>query len=226
MYCLRSNAMPLPAATDSVILHNLGLADYAETLQAMRDFTERRAHDTTDEIWLLQHPPVYTLGLNAKHGRFDNPTGIPVIHTDRGGDITYHGPGQRVVYILMDLRRRAWGVKTLVTALEQTAIDVLDHYGLKAARQPGAPGVYVNGRKIAQLGLRVRRGASYHGLSLNLAMDLSPFSHIHPCGYQGLETIDLAGLLPDAKIAQNSAQVDALLVDHLLRNLGYHAQTD
>ncbi|OGI57166.1 MAG: lipoyl(octanoyl) transferase, partial [Candidatus Muproteobacteria bacterium RBG_19FT_COMBO_61_10] len=101
-----------------------------------------------------------------------------------------------------------------------------DHYGLKAARRPGAPGVYVDGRKIAQLGLRVRRGASYHGLSLNLAMDLSPFERIHPCGYQGLETIDLAGLLPEAKIAQNSAQVDALLVDHLLRNLGYHAQTD
>jgi lipoyl(octanoyl) transferase len=218
--------MPAPATTGNVILRDLGLADYAGTLQAMRDFTDRRGHDTTDEIWLLQHPPVYTLGLNAKHGGFDNPAGIPVIHTDRGGDITYHGPGQRVAYILMDLRRRAWGVKTLVTALEQAVMDVLDHYGLKAARRPGAPGVYVDGRKIAQLGLRVRRGASYHGLSLNLAMDLSPFERIHPCGYQGLETIDLAGLLPEAKIAQNSAQVDALLVDHLLRNLGYHAQTD
>ncbi len=226
MYCLRSDAMPLPATTDGVILHDLGLADYAETVQAMRDFTDRRDHNTFDEIWLLQHPPVYTLGLNAKHGDFDNPAGIPVIRTDRGGDITYHGPGQRVAYILMDLRRRAWGVKTLVTALEQTVIDVLDHYGLKATRQPGAPGVYVDGRKIAQLGLRVRRGASYHGLSLNVAMDLSPFERIHPCGYQGLETIDLAGLLPDAKIAQNSAQVDTILVDHLLLNLGYHAQTD
>jgi lipoyl(octanoyl) transferase len=218
--------MPAPATTGNVILRDLGLADYAGTLQAMRDFTDRRGHDTADEIWLLQHPPVYTLGLNAKHGGFDNPAGIPVIHTDRGGDITYHGPGQRVAYILMDLRRRAWGVKTLVTALEQAVMDVLDHYGLKAARRPGAPGVYVDGRKIAQLGLRVRRGASYHGLSLNLAMDLSPFERINPCGYQGLETIDLAGLLPEAKIAQNSAQVDALLVDHLLRNLGYHAQTD
>ena len=218
--------MPVTAITNSVILHDLGLADYAETAQAMRDFTDRRDHNTPDEIWLLQHPPVYTLGLNAKHGRFDNPAGIPVIHTDRGGDITYHGPGQRVVYILMDLRRRAWGVKTLVSALEQTVIDVLDHYGLKATRQPGAPGVYVDGRKIAQLGLRVRRGASYHGLSLNIAMDLRAFDRIHPCGYQGLETIDLAGLLPEVKIAQNSAQVDAVLVNHLLNNLGYHAQTD
>jgi lipoyl(octanoyl) transferase len=218
--------MPVTAISERVILHDLGLADYAQTLQAMRDFTDRRDHDTPDEIWLLQHPPVYTLGLNAKHGDFDNPTGIPIIHTDRGGDITYHGPGQRVAYILMDLRRRAWGVKTLVTALEQTVMDVLDHYGLKAARQPGAPGVYVDGRKIAQLGLRVRRGASYHGLSLNLAMDLSPFGRIHPCGYQGLETIDLAGLLPKAEIAQNSAEVDAVLVNQLLLNLGYHAQTD
>ena len=216
--------MPVTAISDSVILHDLGMADYTETLQAMRDFTDRRDHDTCDEIWLLQHPPVYTLGLNAKHGHFDNPAGIPVIHTDRGGDITYHGPGQRVAYVLMDLRRRAWGVKTLVTALEQTVIDVLDHYGLKAIRQPGAPGVYVDGRKIAQLGLRVRRGASYHGLSLNLAMDLSPFERIHPCGYQGLETIDLAGLLPDAKIAQNMRQVDTTLVSLLLSNLGYNAQ--
>ena len=149
-----------------------------------------------------------------------------MIHTDRGGDITYHGPGQRVAYILMDLRRRAWGIKTLVTALEQSVIDVLQHYHLTASRQAGAPGVYVAGRKIAQLGLRVRRGASYHGLSLNLAMDLGPFERIHPCGYQGLETIDLAGLLPEAKIAQNSAQVDAILVNRLLYNLGYHAQTD
>jgi lipoyl(octanoyl) transferase len=226
MCCLRSNAVPSPSLTDRVLLRDLGLADYAATVQAMRDFTDRRDRDTPDEIWLLQHPPVYTLGMNAKQVAFDNPSGIPVVHTDRGGDITYHGPGQRVAYVLMDLRRRAWGVKTLVTALEQTVIDILDHYGLAAARRPGAPGVYVDGRKIAQLGLRVRRGASYHGLSFNLAMDLSPFGRIHPCGYQGLETIDLAGLLPEAKIAQNSAEVDALLVKHLLRNLGYHAQTD
>jgi lipoyl(octanoyl) transferase len=211
---------------DSVIIRDLGLADYAQTLQAMRDFTERRTPDTVDELWLLQHPPVYTLGFNAKHGAFDNPAGIPVIRTDRGGDITYHGPGQRVAYVLMDLRRRAWGVKTLVAALEQAVIDVLEHYDLRAERRPGAPGVYVDGRKIAQLGLRVRRGASYHGLSLNVAMDLGPFDRIHPCGYPGLKTIDLAGLLPEAKIAQNMAQVDRVLKTRLRQNLGYNAQTE
>ena len=211
--------------SDSVTIQHLGQVDYAPTLQAMQDFTERRGADTTDEIWLLQHPPVYTLGLNARHGAFDNPTAIPIMRSDRGGDITYHGPGQRVAYILMDLRRRAWGVKTLVTALEQTIVDVLEHHGLQAQRRAGAPGVYVDGRKIAQLGLRVRRGASYHGLSFNVAMDLRPFEHIHPCGYAGLKVVDLASLLPEAKIAQNTAQMDAVLVDRLRHNLGYTTPT-
>lgn len=206
---------------NKVIIQHLGQVDYGSTLQAMLDFTDRRDADTLDEIWLLQHPPVYTLGYNAKHGAFDNPTGVPVIRTDRGGDITYHGPGQRVAYILMDLRRRAWGVKTLVTALEQAIVEVLDYHGLVAQRRTGAPGVYVEGRKIAQLGLRIRRGASYHGVSLNVAMDLSPFERIHPCGYAGLETIDLASLLPQLKIAQNVAQMDTILMDRLCHNLGY-----
>ncbi len=218
--------MPGHAPTpDTVIIQNLGQVDYAPTLQAMQDFTDRRGADTLDEIWLLQHPPVYTLGFNAKHGAFDNPTGIPIIRTDRGGDITYHGPGQRVAYVLMDLRRRAWGVKTLVDALEQTIVDVLEHHGLQAQRRAGAPGVYVNGHKIAQLGLRVRRGASYHGLSLNVAMDLGPFEHIDPCGYAGLKTVDLASLLPKANIAQNTTQMDAILVDRLRHNLGYTTAT-
>ena len=156
---------------------------------------------------------------------FDNPAGIPIIRTDRGGDITYHGPGQRVAYVLMDLRRRAWGVKTLVDALEQTIVDVLEHHGLQAQRRAGAPGVYVNGHKIAQLGLRVRRGASYHGLSLNVAMDLGPFERIDPCGYAGLKTVDLASLLPKANIAQNTTQMDAILVDRLRHNLGYTTPT-
>lgn len=214
--------VPIP---DTVIIQNLGQVDYAPTLQAMQDFTDSRGANTLDEIWLLQHPPVYTLGYNAKHGAFDNPTGIPIIRTDRGGDITYHGPGQRVAYVLMDLRRRAWGVKTLVTALEQTIVEVLEHHGLQAQRRAGAPGVYVDGRKIAQLGLRVRRGASYHGLSLNMAMDLGPFERIHPCGYPGLKTVDLASLLPAAKIAQNIAEIDAILVDRLRHNLGYTTPT-
>jgi lipoyl(octanoyl) transferase len=205
-----------------VVIKRLGQVEYEATWQAMRDFTDRRAPDTPDEIWLLQHPPVYTLGQNAKHGEFDNPQHIPLVRTDRGGDITYHGPGQLVAYILMDLRRRAWGVKVLVAALEQSVIDLLQHYGIRAERRSGAPGIYVAGRKIAQLGLRVRRGASYHGLSLNVAMDMAPFRRIHPCGYQGLETIDLAGLLPETKIAQNIPEVDDLLTRSLLRNLGYN----
>ena len=214
-----------PYPSDNVTIQNLGQVDYAPTLQAMQNFTDRRSADTTDEIWLLQHPSVYTLGFNAKHGAFDNPMAIPVIRTDRGGDITYHGPGQRVAYVLMDLRRRAWGVKTLVTALEQTIVDVLEYHGLQAQRRAGAPGVYVDGRKIAQLGLRVRRGASYHGLSLNVAMDLSPFDRIHPCGYPGLKTVDLASLLPEANIAQNTVEMDAVLVDRLRHNLGYTTPT-
>jgi lipoyl(octanoyl) transferase len=210
------------AALPQVIVRDLGLADYLATWQAMRTFAEERGPHTPDEIWLLQHPPVYTLGLNAKHGQFDNPAGIPVIATDRGGDITYHGPGQRVAYIMMDMARRRWGVKVLVAALEQTVLDVLAHYGLSGERRVGAPGVYVDGRKIAQLGLRVRRGTSYHGLSFNIAMDLSPFERIHPCGYRDLKTVDLAGLLPGRDITRDTAQVDGLLIDGLRRNLGYN----
>ena len=206
-----------------VIIRRLGQVEYEATWQAMREFTDRRTADTPDEIWLLQHPPVYTLGFNAKHGEFDNPQGIPLVRTDRGGDITYHGPGQLVAYILMDLRRRNWGIKGLVAALEQSVIDLLWHYGIEGMRRSGAPGIYVADRKIAQLGLRVRRGASYHGLSLNVAMDMAPFRRIHPCGYQGLETIDLAGLLPEGEITQNMADVDNQLTRNLLRNLGYNA---
>lgn len=148
----------------ALIVRDLGLVDYLPTWRAMQDFTARRGPETTDELWLLQHPPVYTLGLNAQQTATDTPSGIPVVKSDRGGDITYHGPGQLVAYVLMDLQRRGWGVKPLVHALEQCALDFLKECGIEGARRPGAPGVYVDGKKIAQLGLRIRRGASYHGL--------------------------------------------------------------
>ncbi len=184
----------------------------------MRAFTEQRSEFTPDELWLVEHPPVYTLGTNDRHEAFDNP-GIPVVQSDRGGQITYHGPGQIIAYVLMDLRRRGWGVKQLVTALEQSVIDLLATYAIAGVRRTGAPGIYVDGRKIAQLGLRVRRGASYHGLSFNAAMDLEPFLCIKACGYAGLETIDLVTLIGERA---RHADVQATLLARLLVNLGYN----
>jgi lipoyl(octanoyl) transferase len=203
------------------MVRDLGRMDYTHVWQDMRDFTDRRDASTQDEIWLVEHPPVYTLGTNDRHEAFEN-SGIPVVKSDRGGQITYHGPGQLIAYVLMDLRRRGWGVKQLVMALEQSVIDLLAARGLSAVRRAGAPGVYVDGRKIAQLGLRVRHGASYHGLSLNVDMDHEPFRHIKPCGYSGLETTDIAVLtgrecarLPDVK---------SELLDQILHNLGYNSR--
>jgi lipoyl(octanoyl) transferase len=206
----------------AIAVRDLGLAEYTRVWQAMRAFTDARAPDTDDELWLVEHPPVYTLGTNSREQPLANPDAIPVVKSDRGGQITYHGPGQLIAYVLIDLRRRGWGVKQLVAALEQTAIDLLAVHGIAAARRPGAPGVYVDGRKIAQLGLRVRRGASYHGLSFNVAMDLGPFRNIHPCGYAGLETIDLAGLVGRERAVP--AEVKAGLLAQLLENLGYNGR--
>jgi lipoyl(octanoyl) transferase len=167
-----------------VRVSRLGLIDYDIALKKMREFTARRDADTADELWLLEHPPVYTLGLaaDAAHGpKLAN--GIPVIQAERGGEITYHGPGQVVLYTLVDLARRGIKVKQFVAMLEQSVIDLLDG---RAQRKPGAPGVYVNGAKIAALGIRVSRGCAFHGLALNVAMDLAPFAAIDPCGYPGL----------------------------------------
>jgi lipoyl(octanoyl) transferase len=166
---------------EPVIVKRLGRVDYRSALEAMREFTARRDAATADELWLLEHPPVYTLGQAAEHGPVAN--GIPVLKADRGGDITYHGPGQLVVYALIDLARRGIRVKQFVHLLEQAVIDLLDGRG---ERRAGAPGVYVDGAKIAALGVRVRQGRAYHGLSLNVDMDLSPFAAIDPCGYPGL----------------------------------------
>jgi len=208
------------ALTDTLVVRDLGLADYRQTWEAMRAFTAARNDQTPDELWLVEHPPVYTLGTNDRREPFDNPSGIPVVQTDRGGQITYHGPGQLVAYTLLDLRRRGWGVKALVQALEQSVIDLLATHGISAARRPGAPGVYVEGRKIAQLGLRVRQRGSYHGLSINVAMDHQPFRQINPCGYAGLQTTDLAELLSPERVS--FADTRQMLVSLLLQNLGYN----
>lgn len=206
-----------PAA--SLVVRRLGLREYGPTWEAMRAFTAARTPATPDELWLLQHPPVYTLGRNGKHPPLSPAAArIPFIHTDRGGDVTYHGPGQWVAYVLLDLRRRGLGAKALVQALEQTVIDLLADHALAGERRPGAPGVYVAGRKIAALGLRIRSQGSYHGLALNIDMDLAPFRWIDPCGYAGLEVTQLADLGVPAALEPVG---DALLA-HLARNLGYN----
>lgn len=181
-------------ALRTLTARRLGRQDYAPTVAAMRDYTEGRTGATPDEVWLLEHPPVYTLGRAALPGHVLDAGAIPVVRTDRGGQVTYHGPGQLVVYPLLDLRRRDLGIKHLVHLLEECVIELLAGYAIEAARRPGAPGVYVAGAKIAALGLRVRRGCSYHGLSLNVDMDLAPFGRINPCGYPGLRVTQLAAL--------------------------------
>jgi len=172
--------------TTPVIIRQLGVVDYADTWQAMIDHTQQRTRETPDEIWLLQHPPIYTQGIAGKAEHLLAPGNIPVIRTDRGGQITYHGPGQLIAYLLLDLRRRQLGVRELVRKMENTVINLLQSYLICAQSRIDAPGVYVKDAKIASLGLRVRRGACYHGIALNVAMDLSPFDAINPCGFPGL----------------------------------------
>lgn len=177
--------------------HHLGLVDYAATLQAMQDFTDSRDADTPDQLWLLQHPRVFTQGMAGKAEHVLAPGDIPVIQVDRGGQVTYHGPGQWVLYLLVNLRRHHLGVRDLVDLIERSIVKLLAGYGINGRARPDAPGVYVDGSKIAALGLRVRRGCSYHGLSLNVDMDLEPFSRINPCGHQGMQVTSMARLLPD-----------------------------
>lgn len=178
-------------------VRHLGLADYSATFDAMRRFTRERDGNTEDELWLLQHPPVFTQGISGKAEHLLMPGDIPVVHIDRGGQVTYHGPGQWVVYLLVDIRRAGIGVRQLVTLIESAIVAVLALYAIAAAADPKAPGVYVEGRKIASLGLKISRGCSYHGLALNVDMDLSPFQRINPCGYAGLEVVSMATLLPN-----------------------------
>lgn len=195
----------------------LGRRDYLPTAAAMRDFTEARAAAAADEVWLLEHAPVFTLGRAALAGHVLDAGPIPVVRTDRGGQVTYHGPGQLVVYPLLDLKRRGLGIRHFVHLLEGVVIDQLAGYGIAAGRRPGAPGVYVAEAKIAALGLRVRRGCSYHGVSLNVDMDLSPFARINPCGYPGLPVTQLAALceLRAADLPRIGADFLRLLTERL-----------
>jgi lipoyl(octanoyl) transferase len=171
----------------ATLIRHLGLADYAAVWEAMRRFTAERSATTPDELWVLEHPPVYTVGVAGRPEHFPKNSTVPLLRADRGGQITYHGPGQAIVYTLVDLERRGLTVRGMVALIEQAVIDTLVRHGVKAERTAGAPGVYVEDAKIAALGLRVRRGGCYHGVALNVAMDLSPFSDIDPCGYPGLE---------------------------------------
>ncbi|HEY5898415.1 MAG TPA: lipoyl(octanoyl) transferase LipB [Burkholderiales bacterium] len=193
---------------DEIVIRRLGRRDYRETLQAMRRFTLERDDATSDEIWLLEHPPVYTLGQGAAAVSVAN--GVPVVQADRGGEVTYHGPGQVVAYTLIDLGRRGIKVKNFVHLLEQAVIDLV---GSRAERRAGAPGVYVDGAKLAALGIRVSRGRAYHGLALNVDMDLSPFSAIDPCGYPGLRVTQTREL----GIAGTPAQIGEALVGLLVK---------
>lgn len=175
-----------------MIARRLGRVAYEPTWRAMQAFTRTRDSQTPDQLWLVEHPPVFTLGLAGRPEHVISPGDIPVVSSDRGGQVTYHGPGQAVCYVLLDLRRRGLGVKELVRQLEQAAIDVLAGYGIEGKRREGMPGVYVKGAKIAAVGLRVSRGCTYHGIALNSDLDLEPFARIDPCGYPGLASTSLA----------------------------------
>ncbi len=206
---------PASAHWPPLLVRHLGLVDYQVTFDAMRLFSEQRTTETADEIWLLEHPPTFTQGMNGKAEHLIAPGNTPVIQVDRGGQVTYHGPGQLVVYLLLDLRRRKLGVRKVVNAMEQAVITLLADYDIAAIARQDAPGVYVDGAKIASLGLRVRRGCSYHGLSLNVAMDLEPFTRINPCGYPGLGVTQLSEL----GITDGIAEVGEKLVVQLDRQL-------
>lgn len=201
-------------------IYTLGLVDYLATWDAMKRFTAERTAHTPDEIWLVQHPPTYTQGLAGKPEHLLNPTHIPVVQIDRGGQITYHGPGQIVAYLLLDMRRMKIGVRELVTLMEQAVIDLLTEFGIVAVAKRDAPGVYVNGAKIAALGLKIKNGRCYHGLSFNVDMDLTPFSYINPCGYAGLPVTQACALGITASINELQAQLAQNLVHGLQKNQG------
>lgn len=197
------------------VVKRLGRVDYQSTFQAMQDFTASRTAETPDEIWIVEHPPVYTLGQAGKPEHILRDIGIPLVKIDRGGQVTYHGPGQVVIYLLLDLARLKIKVRELVTAIEQAVIDLLAEYGVTAERHAGAPGVYVGEAKIAALGLRIRNGCSYHGVSLNVDMDLSPFASINPCGYAGLKVVQTK----DFNIPLTAHEAGEQLSQHLLQQL-------
>lgn len=201
------------------IVHSLGLVEYQPTWDAMKQFTAARTPDTRDEIWLLQHPPVYTQGLAGKPEHLLHNTNIPVVKIDRGGQITYHGPGQIIAYCLLDMRRWKIGVRDLVRLMEQSVIDLLAEFNVVAIGREEAPGVYVDNAKIAALGLKIKNGYCYHGLSFNVNMDLTPFNNINPCGYQGLRVTQACELGITASINELQAQLAQNLIQGLQQHL-------
>ena len=205
----------MSADAPKVLIRDLGFKPLPDVWADMQAFTSERAEDTRDEIWFVEHPPVYTLGMRADRRHLLASGEIPVVQIDRGGQVTYHGPGQLVVYVLLDLRRLGFNPRTLVQALESAVIDTVAGYGVTAVARRDAPGIYVAGRKLGAIGLRVRRHCSYHGLAVNVAMDLAPFAGINPCGYEGLEVTDLRTLCGIDELARFRAD----LTPHLLTRL-------
>lgn len=220
---------------DQVIIRHLSQQDYLTCWQAMQQFTQQRDETTPDEIWVLEHSPVFTQGQNGKPEHLLNPGDIPVIKIDRGGQVTYHGPGQLVAYTLIDIKRKKLNIRELVTVLEKSVIECLADMNIQAIAKPDAPGVYVNQAKICSIGLRIRRGCSYHGLALNIAMDLEPFSRINPCGFKELKMTQLSELIPKLMLdTKNNIQDNRQdirqdyinksrqkLIQYLITNLGY-----
>jgi lipoyl(octanoyl) transferase len=200
-------------------IRTLGMVEYQPTWEAMKKFTAERTSETRDEIWLVQHPPTYTQGLAGKPEHLLNPTDIPVVKIDRGGQITYHGPGQIVAYLLLDMRRWKITVRELVRLMEQAVVNLLADYGVTAEGREDAPGVYVNGAKIASLGLKIRNGCCYHGLAFNVDMDLAPFANINPCGYKGLRVTQCCELGITAPLNELQAELAQNLVHGLQRHL-------
>ena len=202
--------------TNDLIIRKLGLCDYAETWQDMKDFTRNRTADTQDELWILEHHPVFTLGTNGKTEHILDAGEIPIVNIDRGGQVTYHGPGQLVIYLLLNLHRRKLGVRKLVSIIEASIIKLLDNYQITARNDPQAPGVYVTEKKVAALGLRVSRGCTTHGLSLNVDMDLLPFTRINPCGYENLEVTQCKDLGIPKTLTQLADELVSILQQLLL----------
>ncbi|SBS26119.1 Octanoyltransferase [Marinomonas aquimarina] len=202
---------------ETILCRDLGVVPYESTWEEMKNFTQARTKEDPDQIWLLEHPSVFTQGQAGKEEHLLDAGDIPVVQADRGGQVTYHGPGQLIAYIMIDLKRLGIGVRDLVTLIENSIVDVCQQHGIESYPKPDAPGVYVKGMKISSLGLRVRRGCSFHGVALNVDMDLSPFLRINPCGYQGLQMIDMKRLQPNT----NMAQVKVQLANVLAERLGY-----
>ena len=195
----------------SLTIRHLGMQDYTDVWQAMLDFTMQRTAGSASEIWIVEHPPVFTQGQAGKAEHLLDAGEIPVVHSDRGGQVTYHGPGQLVCYLLLDLKQIGMGIRSLVNSIEEAIIQLLSEQGIAATREPGAPGVYVDAAKIAAIGLRIKRECTYHGLSLNVDMDLQPFSRINPCGYPGLAVTDMATLGIDTDVVTVADKLTAKL---------------